>query len=52
MSPVLALACPFCAQGGSAPMGILLPLLLFVPYLVAWLVLRAVRTLQTKERWP
>jgi hypothetical protein len=50
MSLALLLGCPVCAQSGSAPMGLLLPLLLLVPYVVAWLVLRAVRTLADKER--
>jgi hypothetical protein len=52
MSLAPLLACPVCAASGSAPLGLLLPLLLVVPYVVAWLVLRAVRTLADKERQP
>ena len=42
------LLCPVCAASNRAPLGLLLPLLLVVPYVVSWLVVRAVRNLDAK----
>jgi len=49
MTLAMVLSCPVCAASGSAHLGALLPLLLLVPYLASWAVVRAVRSLDGKR---